>query len=114
MGQQHMELPDPPVEQLAPKGSDSRTCIEDQDPTVGKDHLDARGVSSVTDRLPTGRGDRPATAPDPQLHHVRQKIVTVPTSSSACANSGKAVTSTSRETPSMLVIRRRSWAARRS
>ena len=87
-------------------------------PPSAKRDLDAGRVPAVADGVRPRCRHGTAAAPDLQAHrghhHSRQKIATIPTNSSACAKSGKAVTATSRSTPSRLVIRKRSCAARRS
>ena len=106
------------LEEVEAEAPDPGAGVEHEDGPVVERDLDARRVPAVPKRVRPRCRHRAAAAPDRQAHGdltlSRQKIATIPTSSSACANSGNAVTATSRSTPSTLVIRNRSCAARRS
>src|SRR5713226_3332881 len=105
------------VQELETQRPDPRASVEHEDRAVVQGDLDAGRVSAVRDGVGPRCWHRATAAPDRHAHagplYSRQKIATIPTNSSACAKSGNAVTATSRSTPSMLVIRKRSCAARR-
>src|SRR6266516_132453 len=111
-----MDLPHAAVQELETQPSDPGAGVEHENRAVVQRDLDAGRVSAVGDGLRPRCWHRAAAAPDRHAHaapYSRQKIATIPTNSSACAKSGNAVTATSRSTPSMLLMRRSSCAARR-
>ena len=116
--QEQVNPPCPAFEEVAAKFPDPRAGVEHERLLVSHHHLDARGVSAKLDRRWARSWQRASTSPDLHAHRhhcsPRQKITTMPTNSSVRANSGKAVDSISRSTPSALVTRYRRWEARRS
>src|SRR5689334_4829444 len=105
MREEEMDAPCAAPHELGAEGADARAGVEYQRLLVVERDLDARCVAAVRDRARTGRRYRTAASPDREAHQTRQKIATIPTNSSEWAYSGNAVTSTSRSTPSVLVIR---------
>src|SRR2546427_2168074 len=109
MGEEKVDSAHAAIEEVEAEGPDPGAGVKHKGGPVVKRDLDARRVSPVAKGVRPRCRHRSATPPDRQAHgdlrYSRQKIVTVPTSSSACANSGNAVTATSRSTPSTLVIR---------
>src|SRR5262245_47221143 len=114
--------PDPPLlaaRELAGERTDAGACVEHEGRPVVELQLEAGGVAAVADRRRPRRRQRPAAAPEPGDHprspaQAPQKIATMPTNSSAWANSGKAVTEISRATPSRPVTVKLAWDSRRS
>src|SRR5205814_8291462 len=114
--QADVHVPGPPSLQVEAERPDPGAGIEDQRHAFTERDLDAGGVAAVGDRVGPRCRHGAAAAPDGDAHaaYSRQKIATMPTNSSACANSGKAVTATLRSVPSLLVMRNASCAGRLS
>ena len=90
-----------------PERPHARPGVEHERLTAFETHFEARRVAAVANRVGARRGDRAAAAPDARQHQMApsagatsQNTDTTPWRSSAAANSGYAVTSRRRRTPS--------------
>src|SRR5207248_10133668 len=90
MRQADVHVPGPPSLQVEAERPDPGAGVEDEGRVLPERDLDAGGVAAVGDGVRPRCRHGAAAAPDGDANaaYSRQKIATMPTNSSACANSG--------------------------